>query len=95
MAFRKLLVSTAVGATLALSAMAAPAQAAPTSELGIRSCPAGAPPALDGFRCLSPYPTLEKCEKGTREHVDATPATDSYCFRPEGSSTWWGYVNRY
>ncbi|QEV16711.1 hypothetical protein [Streptomyces alboniger] len=107
MAVRTLLASAGLGAALALGAVAAPAQAAPAqsaptrsapaqasaSDVGILSCPPGAPRPRAGFRCLSPYSTEPRCDAGVLQHIIATPANEGYCQR--SGTTWWGFVNIY
>ncbi|MFJ8668473.1 hypothetical protein [Streptomyces sp. NPDC093600] len=94
-----LFASAGVGALLAMSAMAAPASAAPgqasVTDVVIMSCPPPptSPTPRAGYRCLSSYGSEAECGAGVRRHIAATPATSGYCQRSGGS--WWGFVNTY
>ncbi|QDY76259.1 hypothetical protein [Streptomyces qinzhouensis] len=104
MMVRRLLAGVGAGAVVAFGAMAVPAQAAQAKgaqvtqvapaavpDVGILSCPSGAPAAAPGFRCLSSYLTNADCIRGVARNIEVTPATEGYCTYYNGR--YWGFVN--
>ncbi|MEW1549191.1 hypothetical protein [Streptomyces tsukubensis] len=104
MVVRRLLAGAGVGALVAFGALAVPAQAsqvqaapvaqvapAAVPDVGILSCPNGAPAAAPGFRCLSSYTSEAECVRGVARNIEVTPATQGYCTYYNGR--YWGFVN--